>query len=41
MTAWCVAGGFAITAIALLSGAGAGGRRDGRHPDPFGIKDLS
>ena len=39
MTAWCVAGGFAITAIALLSGQ-AGGRRDGGHPDPFGIKDL-
>jgi hypothetical protein len=39
MTAWCVAGGFVITAIALLSGQ-AGGRRDGEHPDPFGIKDL-
>jgi hypothetical protein len=39
MAAWCVAGGFGVTAIALLSGAG--GRRDSRHPDPFGIKDLS
>jgi hypothetical protein len=32
-------GGFAITAFALLTGRAAGG--DGRHPDPFGIKDLS
>ena len=29
MTAWCVAGGFAITAFALLTGRAAGG--DGRH----------
>jgi len=38
MTAWCVAGGFAITAFALLTGRAAGG--DGRHPDPFGIKSF-
>ena len=39
MTAWCVAGGFAITAFALLTGRAAGGT--GEHPDPFGINDLS